>query len=156
MVRVLTWTMAMGLVGSVLFASMPVSAQDNTPSPAQEAAKAQADDEARMKAAAKVLQRSLDAARARDFEGWVACFSPDVIIRSSQMHINNRKELRAIYRVFFDANLPDPEILESGWTGKRVWVRQREFFAKGGPSLVSYAEYEVQGGLITAVYAHAE
>ncbi|MEM7702048.1 MAG: nuclear transport factor 2 family protein [Pseudomonadota bacterium] len=135
-----------------------MSAQQAAPI-ASEPSKAPAADEARMMAAAKVVQRSLDALRARNFKRWLACYSPDVIVRSSQLHINNREELRAIYAYFFQAGpgaLADPEILESGWTGERVFVRVKEQLGKGGPFFISYVEYEVENGQIIAAYATTE
>ena len=148
------------LVALAALASAPIAAKPNAQEEAQPAdqqtADPQAANEERMKASAKVLQRSLDALRARNFEGWLATYSPNVIVRSPQMHINNRKELRAIYRVVFDANLPDPEILESGWTGERIFVRQREYLPEGTMAGVTYAEYEIKGGLITSVNAYIE
>ena len=104
-------------------------------------------------AAAKVIQASLDAWRARNFEGWIAKYHPDVVVYAPRMRIQGRKELRAIYRAAFDLRVPEPDILESGWTGERVFVRQQEYFGKGVPGAVTYAEYEVVGGLITTVYA---
>ncbi|MDJ0977100.1 MAG: nuclear transport factor 2 family protein [Erythrobacter sp.] len=109
-----------------------------------------------VQAAAKVIQGSLDAWRAGNFEGWIKSFSPDVLVVSDQMRIVGRKELRAIYRFLFDSGVPEPQILESGWTGQRVYVRQQEFIAKGTPSAITYAEYEVKDGLITAVYAQMD
>ena len=43
-------------------------------------------------------------------------------------------------------------IIESGWTGKRIFVVQREFGMDGAEIGTTYAEYEVKGGKITAVY----
>ncbi|MEL6707476.1 MAG: nuclear transport factor 2 family protein [Pseudomonadota bacterium] len=151
----LAW-MTAGCVFSLAFSATAASAQEE---PASSPPAQQADDEARMMAAAKVIQRSLDAVRARNFKRWLACFSPDVIVRSPQMHINNRAELKAIYEFFFkedSAILAVPEILESGWTGERVFVRAKEQLGEGGPFLTTYAEYEVENGQITAVYSQIE
>lgn len=148
--------MACLMAGSVLFSSTAASAQEE---PVSSPSAQQSDDEARMMAAAKVIQRSLDAVRARNFKRWLACYSPNVIVRSPQMHINNREELRAIYEFFFNegsAAIADPEVLESGWTGERVFVRAKEQFDAAGPFVITYAEYEVENGLITAVHSQIE
>jgi len=146
-----------GLAVALAVGATPASAQDAAPEAKPEKQKeTQAAEEARIKAAAKVLQRSLDALRAKNFERWIACYSPDVVIRSPQMHINSRKELRAIYGYFFKTNVAHPEILDSGWTGERIYVRALETFGEGGPSVATYAEYEIENGLITAVYSQVE
>lgn len=141
----------------------PLSAQDaQAPAPGEDAGPVENPEPAKAPtpvanpealAAAKVIQASLDAWRARNFEGWISKYHPEVIVYAPQMRIVGRKELRAIYRAVFDMRIPDPDILESGWTGERVFVRQQEYFGKGVPGAVTYAEYEVVGGLITTVYA---
>jgi len=148
-----TYLIAACLVGAMAGGAAPTVAQDKA---ANSEPETQALEEARIKAAAKVVQRAVNALRARDFSRWLACYSPDVVIRAPNMHINNREELRAIYQVYFRAKLPDPELLESGWTGERIYVRAREYFVEGGMGYDSYAEYEVEDGLITAVYAEME
>ncbi|MEL6238730.1 MAG: nuclear transport factor 2 family protein [Pseudomonadota bacterium] len=130
---------------------------DAKPAPTKAEAKAaleaaKAEDRAAMEASAKVVQASLDAWRARNFEGWIATYAPDVLVVSDQMRIVGRKELRAIYRTLFDVGLPAPKIVKSGWTGNRVFVVQEEFLPGGTSVGKSYAEYEVNGGLITSVY----
>ena len=138
------------------FAGAPVSAQPVGQEQAQKAAQEAPAADPRIAASARVLQSSLDALRAGNFEGWIARYSPNIVIQSPHMIIKGRKELRAIYRVFFDAGVPSPTILESGWTGERIYVRQREFLPEGTTAGVTYAEYEVKGGLITSVNAYIE
>ncbi|MEO0590866.1 MAG: nuclear transport factor 2 family protein [Pseudomonadota bacterium] len=160
--------MRVGLVaGALACASVPLLAQDQAGdqaanAPAEEAAPAPPSQEPapappsygpEALAAAKVVQGSLDAWRARNFEGWIAKYHPDVIVYAPRMRIEGRKELRAIYRAAFDLRVPSPDILSSGWTGERVFVSQQEYFGKGVPGAVTYAEYEVTGGVITTVYA---
>lgn len=119
---------------------------------AEAATRAKAANSAAMNTAATIVQASLDAWRARNFEGWIAKFAPDVQVITSQMRIIGRKELRAIYRVVFDAGFPEPKILKSGWTGERVFVVQEEFLPGGHSASITYSEYEVTDGLITMVY----
>lgn len=120
------------------------------------AEQAQAADDAEMQAAAKVVQRSLDAWRARNFEGWLANYSPDAVVATENMTLVGRSELRKVYKMVFDAKLPNPQILDSGWTGSRIFVIQREFAAGGVELGTTYAEYEVKGGKITAVYGSTQ
>ncbi|MEM6856618.1 MAG: nuclear transport factor 2 family protein [Pseudomonadota bacterium] len=166
-VRLMKDGLKASLVGGALAcAAAPVMAQDEAEAKAPDQATQQlegqpteesatlapvADPEAL--AAAKVIQASLDAWRARNFEGWIAKYHPNVVVYAPRMRIEGRKELRAIYRAQFDLRIPAPDILSSGWTGDRVFVSQQEYFGKGMPGAVTYAEYEVVGGLITTVYA---
>lgn len=148
------------LIALAALASAPVSAQTTAQAEAREASreasqKAAAPDP-RIAESARVLQSSINAWRAGNFEGWIARYSPNVLVQAPQMFIEGRQELRAIYRALFDGGIPAPDILDSGWTGERIFVRQREYVAEGVPAGVTYAEYEVKGGLITAVYAYAE
>lgn len=147
-----------GIIAAMVFWATPLGAAPPEPSepdkPTQPTPQ-EAEDKARMYAAAKVLQASLDALRARDFEGWLSHYDKDVEVITDQMHISGRDQLGAIYRPLFDAGLPVPKILESGWTGTRIYVRQQEFIGEGLPVGVSYAEYEITGSKITAVYAQA-
>jgi hypothetical protein len=122
---------------------------------AQETAQ-EAEDTARMNASAKVVQRALDAWRARNFEGWIANYGEDVVIRVPGATLVGREEMRLIYEPMFQARIPDPKILESGWTGERVYVRQMEYLDKLTPVGVSYVEYEVRNGKIIAVYGMLE
>jgi len=147
------------LAGALACAAAPLMAQEQAPSetaqespPAEEPAPAPPAYDAEALAAAKVLQTAIDAWRARNFEGWIAKYHPDVVVYAPGMRIQGRKELRAIYRAMFDLRVPAPDILSSGWTGERVFVRQQEYFGKGVPGAVTYSEYEVVGGLITTVY----
>lgn len=109
-------------------------------------------DEAKIQAAAKVVQKSLDFWRARNFEGWLSMFSSDVTVALDGGALVNKAELRRVYKVVFDLNAPPPEIIDSGWTGERVFIIQREFGAGGEELAITYGEYEVRGGKITAVY----
>lgn len=151
---------AVSLAALAAFASVPVSAQPDAQEQAQEAPEEASQEslapDPQIAKAARVLQSSIDAWRAGNFEGWIARYSPTVVVEAPQMIIEGREELRAIYRVLFDGGIPAPAILESGWTGERVWVRQRESLAEGVVAGVTYAEYEVKGGVITAVYASVE
>lgn len=151
---------AVSLAMLAAFASAPAYASPNAQEQAHEVPQ-QASEESlapdpQIAKAARVLQSSIDAWRAGNFEGWIARYSPNVVVQAPQMIIEGREELRAIYRVLFDGGIPAPAILESGWTGERIYVRQREFVAEGVPAGVTYAEYEVTGDLITAVTAYAE
>lgn len=138
---------------ALAFGATPASAQDAAPEAKPEA---QVAEEARIKAAAKVLQRSIDAWRAGDFEGWINSYSPNVVLIGPQMEIAGRDNLRKLYRIAFDVGIPAPTILESGWTGERIYVRQLEQAAPDGPSERTYAEYEIKDGLITAVIARMD
>lgn len=129
--------------------------EQSEPDKPTEPAPQEADGKARMYAAAKVVQASLDEWRARDFEGWISHYDKDVVVITDQMHISGRDQLRAIYRPVFDAGVPAPKILESGWTGTRIYVRQQEFIGEGLPIGISYAEYEVTVSKITAIYGHS-
>jgi hypothetical protein len=113
-------------------------------------------EDAKIAAAAKVVQRSLDQWRARNFEGWIANFSNDVVVAGDGIALVNKSELRDVYKQVFDLKLPVPEILDSGWTGERVYVVQREFGPNGEEMATTYAEYGVRGGKITAVYGWAQ
>lgn len=123
------------------------------PDPAVLEARAKAANEAAKTASAKVVQASFDAWRARNFKGWLAKLAPDIQIMTPTMRISGREEARKIYRVFFDVSWPEAKILESGWTGERVYVVQEEFLPGGASVGVSYAEYEVADGLITLISA---
>ena len=112
--------------------------------------------DAKMNAAAKVVQRSLDAWRKGNFEGWLAQYSPNVVVATDGMTLVGKAEVRKVYKLVFDAKLKTPEIIESGWTGERIFVVQQEFGPNGGVIGTSYAEYEVKGGKITAVYGSVQ
>ena len=116
----------------------------------------QSANDAQMQAAAKVVQGSLDKWRARDFEGWLAMYSPNVVVAAENMTLVGKAELRGVYKLVFDANLKTPNILDSGWTGQRIFVVQEEFGPNGEVIGTTYAEYEVKGGKITAVYGSAQ
>ena len=124
------------------------AAEDTPPATAQ--------PDARIAQSAKVIQSSLDAWRAGDFEGWIKWYASDVIVIAPQMYIQGRKDLRAIYRPAFDMGVPAPTILDSGWTGEKVFIRQREYASANDPGMVTYAEYEVRGGRITSVNARLD
>ena len=116
----------------------------------------QSANDAQMQAAAKVVQGSLDKWRARDFEGWLAMYSSNVVVAAENMTLVGKAELRGVYKEVFDANLKTPKILDSGWTGQRIFVVQEEFGPNGEVIGTTYAEYEVKGGKITAVYGSAQ
>lgn len=151
---------AVSLATLAALASAPAPAQSSAQSPGQSNAQQDAQEapaaDPQIAEAARVLQSSIDAWRAGDFEGWIARYSPSVVVQAPQMFLENREELRAVYRPVFDAGIPAPTILDSGWTGERIYVRQREYVAEGVEAGVTYAEYDVKGGLITAVYASVE
>lgn len=109
------------------------------------------ENEAKKLAAAKVVQGSIDAVRARNFERWLSFYSLDTVVIINDMVIDGRAQLRQVYEPVFEMNLPMPEILESGWTGERIYVLQREFHP-GGWEVETYAEYEVRGDKIVAVH----
>ena len=113
-------------------------------------------DEAKMNAAAKVVQRSLDKWRARDFNGWLAQYAPNVVVAIDGMTLIGKDEVGKVYKAVFDAKLKFPEVVESGWTGQRIFVVQKEFGPNGVFIGTTYAEYEVKGGKITAVYGSAQ
>lgn len=139
-----TFILAAAMAASAAMASMasaPIHAE-NQPSA----------DEAKMQAAAMVVQRSLDQWRARNFEGWLSNYSPDVVIALDEGTLVGKSEVRQVYKLVFDAKLKVPEIVDSGWTGERIYVVQREFGPNGGELGTTYAEYEVRGGKIVAVY----
>lgn len=110
-------------------------------------------DEARMLAAAKVVQRARDAWRARNFEGWIANFAPDVVIVTDSGSLTGRDNMRRIFKPVFDMNVPDPAILDSGWTGQKIYIHAREFGPDGSVLGESYAEYEVRAGKIISINA---
>ena len=135
--------------------SAPASAGQAEAEPAPQAPASSAvnkDLEAKQLAAAKVVQRSLDAWRARNFEGWIAHYSPDVVVAMDAGTIVGRDELRKVYKIVFDLNVPVPQILDSGWVGEDVFVVQREFLPDGSVAGTTYAEYRVSGDKIVAVY----
>ncbi|MBD2842262.1 nuclear transport factor 2 family protein [Erythrobacter rubeus] len=108
-------------------------------------------DEARMNAAAKVVQRSIDAYRARNLDRWLAQFSPDVLVVVNGYANVGHRQLRETFETAVELGLPDPVILDSGWTGERVYLTVREFLPDGTP-IQSYSEYVVENGKITEVY----
>ncbi|QFT77304.1 nuclear transport factor 2 family protein [Erythrobacter sp. THAF29] len=109
------------------------------------------ENEAQKLAAARIVQGSIDAVRARNFERWLSFYSPDKVVIINDMMIDGRAQLRQVYEPVFKMNLPMMEILESGWTGERIYVLQREFHPSGR-EVETYAEYEVRGDKIVAVY----
>ena len=154
MMRRAAIVLALVIVSPVALAA-PAQAQETAEQAAAQTAE-QAADTARMNASAKVLHRALDAWRARNFEGWLANYSDDIVIKGTGFTILGRKEMRLLYEPIFQARIPAPKILESGWTGERVYIRQLEYLDKSTPDGVSYSEYEVRGGKIVAVYGWAE
>ena len=142
--------LALGIVAFVAAPSLASAqaAEDTSPATAQ--------PDPRIAQSAKVIQSSLDAWRAGDFEGWIKWYASDVVVIAPQMYIQSRKDLRAIYRPAFDMGVPAPTILDSGWTGEKVFIRQREYASANDPGMVTYAEYEVRGGRITSVNARLD
>ncbi|MEE4155312.1 MAG: nuclear transport factor 2 family protein [Erythrobacter sp.] len=133
--------------GSLAF--YPAMAQD----PPQ--AEASATNDAQMRAAAAVVQRSLDAYRKRDFEGWLNAYAMDVVVIGPGYELYGRDELMRAFRPVFEINLPPVEIIESGWTGDSVYVVQREYLPDGTLQGTTYAEYLVRGGKILSVVGHS-
>ncbi|QUL39182.1 nuclear transport factor 2 family protein [Erythrobacter sp. JK5] len=121
------------------------------------AAVPQSDDHKRMMAAAKVVQSARDTGLKGDFEGWLKHFTPDVVFIVNDTVVLGRAELRKVYTMFFSAargaglEMRAPEIIESGWTGDRIYVWQKEFL--GEAEIVTYGEYEVAGDKISRVVA---
>lgn len=117
-------------------------------------------DQATIAAAAKVVQATIDASRANDFERWISHFAPNAYFEINGTPLRGRKEVRRSFRANEATGvvdeiglLKDLRVLESGWTGERVYVWQQETYS-GGYELVTYAEYEVKGGKVVAMYAN--
>lgn len=117
----------------------------------------QNEKDASMQASAKVVQSMIDTYREGDFAGWLRHFSRDVTYIVNGTVLMGRAEMRKVHTTFlYDAEkvglrLKEPEILESGWTGDRIYIWYKEFV--GENEMVVYAEYEVRGGEIVTVVA---
>ena len=117
----------------------------------------QAANEAHMNASAEVVQSMVDSYRKGDFEGWLRHYSTDATIIINNVVLIGRAELRKVFnQVRSDAEavgiqLRQPEIVESGWTGDRIYLWTHEFTGEN-VSMV-YTEYEVRNGQIVTVSA---
>ncbi|MEL6529500.1 MAG: nuclear transport factor 2 family protein [Pseudomonadota bacterium] len=115
----------------------------------------QSDEEARIAAAAKVVQSLIDASRTGDLEKWLNHLDPDVTYIINDTVFIGRAELRKVHKTFlYDAKkiglkLRAPEIFESGWTGDQIFIWQTEYF--GDREAVTYSEYEVKGDKVATV-----
>lgn len=117
----------------------------------------QSADHERMMASAKVVQSMYDTARKGDFEGWLRHFDSDVTYIVNNNVIIGRAELRKIFSLFnSDLKAAKMEagvsgIIDSGWTGERVYIWQTEYLAD--IEIVTYSEFEVRRGKIVTVVA---
>ncbi|MEO0464712.1 MAG: nuclear transport factor 2 family protein [Pseudomonadota bacterium] len=156
--RVRVWSEYFSLfllvMAAIAVAAAPLRAQEATPEATEESALAQEAEKpepSEMEIAAGVVQNSLDAWRSRDFEAWISNYAPDVIVTVGSTAIFGREQLREIYRSAMRQGVPAPEIIDSGWTGSRIWVQQQEVFPDGTPGPLVYVEYTVSNQKIASV-----
>lgn len=134
------------------FGAMAANAQE-AEAPPEGAIEAPTED-ATIQAAAKVVQSMIDAGRVYDFKGWLGHFAPDVSGKIGDIRIEGRAALGKMFKPAFDMRLPDPKILQSGWTGDRIYIVQEEYLPDGSLTMVIYSAFEVRDGKIVAFEAY--
>ncbi len=99
-----------------------------------------------------VVEKQLDAYRARDIDGFLATYSDDIELFNfpAQLNLQGKDKLRASYRNFF-ANTPDLncEIKTRMIIGNNII--DEEWLTINGEHVKAVAVYEVNNGLITKV-----
>jgi len=114
----------------------------------------------RIAAAARIVQSSIEAARANDFERWLSHFSADALFMANDKAVYGRESMRqgvnlahAMGRLDSKVSLTSIEILDSGWTGDRIYTFSAETYSDG-IVVEYYSEYEIERGKIVGLYMH--
>lgn len=128
---------------------LPVAAQDTEHSQPVEPRKESAD----IAAKTKVVQRHIDAYRARDLDGFIATFAKDAEVYANGMVAVGHKQIKALYALNFAPGAPDILVKNSGMSGPFVFVSISFVLSDGQEVCCSYSEYEVIDGKITYLAA---
>lgn len=107
------------------------------------------DANAQQQAQAAVVQRHIDAYRARDMEAFLRTFASDAVLVYGGMEFRGRAEIRQAYSLNFAPGAPGFEILASGANDGIVWMETAYRFPSGDEICCGYSEYTVEGGKIT-------
>ena len=100
-------------------------------------------------AEAEVVQRHIDAYRARDMSAFLNTFSADAVLVYGGMEFRGRAEIRQAYSLNFVPDAPRIEVRSSGAENGMIWMETAYRFANGEEICCGYSEYTVQAGKIT-------
>lgn len=117
--------------------------------PSKDRAKAAAEEQASNAAKAAVVQRHVDAYRARDLDRFIATFAPDAEVHANGLIAVGHDQIRAFYKLNFAPNAPRIVIKNSGMSGPYVYLAVAFITGDGEELCCSHSEYEVTDGRIT-------
>lgn len=101
-------------------------------------------------AAAKAVQRHIDAYRSGSLSQFIATFAPDAVVTLNGVSFQGHAALRESYAPNFTMNMPAPRVIESGWTGSQIYLWTISQLPDGS-EIRAYEVYTVSGGLIARV-----
>lgn len=101
------------------------------------------------KAEAEVVQRHVDAYRARNMNAFLETFAADAVLVYGGMTFQGRSEIRQAYSLNFVPDAPKMEVLSSGADGGVVWIETTYRFPNGEEICCGYSEYTIERGKIT-------
>lgn len=117
---------------------------------AQDAAEASAP--AKASAEAVVVQRHVDAYKARDMKAFLQTFTADAVVNYDGLEFRGYSEIRKIYSANFAPDAPRMVIHSSGQDGSNVWIQTGYVFSNGEQMCCGLSEYTVENGKITYLY----
>ena len=99
-------------------------------------------------AEAAVVQRHVDAYRAKDMKAFLETFASDAVVIYGGMQFQGRVEIREIYRLNFAPDAPRIKIRASGGDEYIVWIQTAYVLESGQELCCGYSEYTVENGKI--------
>ena len=96
-----------------------------------------------------VVQRHVDAYRARDIDAFVRTFAPDAIVVANGLVAEGRSEIREFYKLNFAPEAPKIRVVSSGRIGETIYIEAAYVFPTGQEMCCSYSEYTVKDGMIS-------
>lgn len=138
--------LAMSVFGlCVLAATMPASAEQQTPASVEQA-------NARIAA----VQAHIDAYRSGDLDRFVATFAKDAEVHAMGMTAIGHRQIKEIYRMNFQPGSPSLQIYDNGMDGDMIWVSAGYVYPNGEQMCCSLSEYRVQDGKISFLRSNME
>ena len=100
---------------------------------------------------ASVVQRHIDAYRARNMTEFLKTFAPDAVVNYEGMEFRGHTQIRKVYSANFTPDAPKVVIYSSGGENGAVWIETGYVFPNGEELCCGFSEYTVANGKITYV-----